>query len=433
MTSKTVYAGGEFTAVNGHARSRLAAVTASSGALTKWVAKANSGVNALLLTGGSKLLVVGGMFTKLNSTTASGSGALSPADGKTKTWKVNQVVKNGGKSSAILSLVTDGSTVYDSGYTYGTGNFEGVYAASSTDGTLRWLQDCHGDTYDVAVIGDVVYSVGHAHYCSNIGGFPDTSPRKAWYRALAVTKSAAGTVAKNGQTSAKTYTNFAGKAAPALINWFPDLTPGSYTGMTQSAWSVVGNGTYVALGGEFTKVNGTAQQGLVRMALPAKAPGKMGPVDKSSATTPKAVLRADGSVAVSWLANWDRDDLRLTYRLDRNGVVINTQTSTAPFWGRPMLTFVDTGSVATGASTARYTVTASDRDGNAVTTAGVAVALPTATATATATPSTPASPSADPRVAAGSTAAGAGSTEPSRESTTTEPSSESTTSEPTTP
>ena len=118
--------------------------------------------------------------------------------------------------------------------------------------------------------------------------------------------------------------------------------------MTQAAWSIVGNGTYVALGGEFTKVNGTAQQGLVRMAVPAKAPRKMGPVDKSTATTPTAVLQADGTVAVSWLANWDRDDLRLTYRLSRNGVVIDTQTVSEPFWSRPTLSFVDTGAVADG-------------------------------------------------------------------------------------
>lgn len=432
VNSTTVYAAGQFTAVNGHARSRLAAVTASTGALTKWVAKANSGVNALVLTSGSKLLVVGGMFTKLNSTTASGSGAVSPSTGKTRTWRANTVVKNGGKSSAILSLVTDGSTVYASAYTYGTGNFEGVYAASSTDGSLRWLQDCHGDTYDVAVIGDIVYSVGHAHYCSNIGGFPDTSPRKAWYRALAVTKSATGTVAKNGQTSAKTYTNFAGKSAPGLINWFPDLTPGTYTGMTQAAWSVVGNGTYVALGGEFTKVNGTAQQGLVRMAVPAKAPRKMGPVDKSTATTPKAVLRGDGSVAVSWLANWDRDDLRLTYRLSRNGVVINTQASSAPFWARPTLTFVDAGAAATGASTARYSVTVSDADGNAVRTASVSVTLPTPTPTPTPSPSAPASPSAEPS-GIDSTTAQAAASEPTSAPTTTTITSESTPTGPTTP
>jgi hypothetical protein len=376
VTSKTVYAGGWFTAVNGTARGRLAAVNASDGKLTKWAPKADGAVNALVLTAAQKRVIAGGSFTKLNKTTASGSGALDPTSGATKSWKVNSVVKNGGKKSAILSLVADSTTVYGTGYTFGTGNFEGVYAASATDGTIKWLQDCHGDVYGAAPIGDLVYSVGHAHYCSNIGGFADTNPRNAWYRALAVSKTAAGTVARNGQTSASSYTNFQGKPAPALYNWFPDLTAGSYTGMTQAAWTVVGNGTYVALAGEFTKVNGKAQQGLVRMAIPAKAPRTMGPQDKTAAITPKAQLQADGTVALSWLGNWDRDDLRLTYRLSRNGVVINSQTVSAPFWKRPTIKFVDTGASATGAASASYAVTVTDPDGNAVTSASTTISLP---------------------------------------------------------
>jgi hypothetical protein len=36
-----------------------------------------------------------------------------------------------------------------------------------------WLQDCHGDSYDVTAMGGLVYSVSHAHDCSNIGGWPN--------------------------------------------------------------------------------------------------------------------------------------------------------------------------------------------------------------------------------------------------------------------
>ena len=149
------------------------------------------------------------------------------AAARPSTWKVNKVVKNGGKASAILSLATDGSTVYASAYTYGTGNFEGVYAASSTDGTIRWLQDCHGDVYSVAPIGDVVYSVGHAHYCANIGGFPDTSPRKAWYRAMAVTQVRGRHGCEERADLGEDVHQLRGPdRRRRLINWFPDLTPG---------------------------------------------------------------------------------------------------------------------------------------------------------------------------------------------------------------
>lgn len=379
VNSKTVYAGGAFTAVNGTARARLAAIKASSGQLTGWRARADAYVYALVLTSGSKLLVVGGMFTKLNDTIASGSGAVSPTNGKTKSWKVNKVVKNGGRASAILSLATDGATVYGAGYTYGTGNFEGVYAASSKDGAVRWLQDCHGDTYGVAPIGDIVYSVGHAHYCSNIGGFPDTSDdsklRKAWYRALAVSKASAGTVAKNGQTSSKTYTNFEGQPAPALLNWFPELSIGTYTGMGQAAWSIVGNGSYISLGGEFPKVNGTGQQGLVRMAIPAVAPNKVGP-SGGSASLAVAAQQTDGRVAVSWNQLWDRDNLRLTYELRRNGVVIDKRAVSVPFWKRTTMTFIDAGATELGASPVTYQVKVRDPHGNTVTSSEVSVEPP---------------------------------------------------------
>lgn len=377
--SKTVYVGGAFSSANGKARSRLAAVKASNGKLTSWKAKADSEVNALLLTSGSKLLVVGGHFTKLNSTTASGSGAVSPKNGKTKTWKVNKVVKNGGRASAILSLATDGSTVYGAGYAYGTGNYEGVYAASSKDGTIRWLQDCHGDTYSVAPIGDIVYSVGHAHYCSNIGGFPDTSDssklRTAWYRALAVSKKAAGTVAKNAQTSSTTYTNFEGNPAPALLNWFPNISAGAYTGMSQGAWSVVGNSKYLALGGEFPRVNGVPQQGLVRMAIAGVAPGKVGPTDAKSMAL-DATAQSDGAVALGWGQLWDRDDLTLTYKLTRNGRVIDTRTVSVPFWMRSTMTFLDTSAASDSSSRLKYQVTVTDPSGNSVTSSVVEVDRP---------------------------------------------------------
>ena len=83
-------------------------------------------------------------------------------------------------------------------------------------------------------MNDVVYTVSHWHYCSNIGGFPDTNPRDAWYHATAVTSEAQGTVAHNGQGG---YYDYFGTPAPAMINWYPTLDTGTYTGQSQAAWS----------------------------------------------------------------------------------------------------------------------------------------------------------------------------------------------------
>lgn len=363
--SKSVFAGGTFASVNGKARSRLAAVSIKSGKLSGWKAKANATVRALVLTPKSKLLVAGGSFSKLNSTKASGSGAVSPSSGKTKTWKINQVVKNGKKNAGIWGLATDGDTVYGTGFTWGGGNFEGVFAASSKDGTLKWLQDCHGDTYAVAPIGDVVYSVGHPHYCTNIGGFPDTVPRSRWFHALAVTKKAAGTVAKNGQTTSRAYSNFEGKPAPGLLNWFPQLGTGTYTGQKQAAWSVVGNSKFISLGGEFPVVSGKPQEGLVRMAVPSIAPSEVGPTGGPTAIGLAATPQADGSVALSWNQLWDRDDLRLIYELSRDDTVIDRRAVSVPFWERSAMSFIDNEAAAGYLSkVVTYQVKVSDPHGN---------------------------------------------------------------------
>ena len=141
-----------------------------------------------------------------------------------------------------------------------------------------------------------VYAVGHAHFCSNIGGFPDTPTRKIAHRALAMTQKAVGTVAKNSQPGAH-YGDFGGQPAPALFNWFPDIAQGDITEAGQAAWSVAGNSTYISLGGEFPAVNGVPQQGLVRFAIPTDAPNASGPVLTGSDIAPTGPLDPQGAPA----------------------------------------------------------------------------------------------------------------------------------------
>ena len=102
-----------------------------------------------------------------------------------------------------------------------------------------------------------------------------------------MTKAAAGTVAKN-TAGGPQYGNFEGQPAPALYNWFPDLTTGTYTGLNQAAWSVVGTTNYLVMGGEFTEVNGVPQQGLVRLARPRPRcrTTQQGPMDIRPGTAP---------------------------------------------------------------------------------------------------------------------------------------------------
>ena len=114
-----------------------------------------------------------------------------------------------------------------------------------------------------------MYVASHSHQCSNIGGFPEETPRVN-RRATALSVAATGTVGPKTISNS----NFAGKPAPTVVHWYPTFYAGTFTGQTQAAWTVAGNSDYVVYGGEFPAVNTSYQQGLVRFAVPGKAPNK---------------------------------------------------------------------------------------------------------------------------------------------------------------
>lgn len=375
VVKKTAYVGGWFTTAGTKARMHLAAVSVTSGKVSTWAPTTDNSVNALVATPDKTKIIVGGAFKQLNVKTSRGMGSVSVKTGKSSTWKINKVVKDYAPDSGILSLAADKNTIYGSGFGYGGGNFEGTFAASPKDGAVKWLQDCHGDTYSVAPIGKVVYAVGHAHHCANIGGFPDTNPRTRWQRALAMTTTAKGTVQTNSEPGAH-YGNFGGYPAPALYNWFPKLSAGTFTGQYQGPWTVVGNTHYLALGGEFTEVNGVSQQGLVRFAIASIAPNKMGPTDTSAATSPTLAVNAAGGVTVGWTANTDMDDRKLRYEVLRDGVEVGSLSAVSYFWDRPQLTLTDSDVKA--GSTYRYAIRAVDPDDNAVTSPPTTITVPAA-------------------------------------------------------
>ena len=365
----TIYVGGTFSKVGSTKRSRLAALSASTGKLRNWTPAANGEVLAMTLTPDRSSIVVGGSFSKIGRSATCGMSRLNPSTGSVMSWSVNTIVRNCGRGTAIMSLTADASRVYGSGYSYGGGgNYEGVFAASSS-GRLSWLQDCRGDTYSVAVANGRVYSVGHAHNCANIGGFPESKPQTT-HRALAVTTGATGAVG----TSTGGYKAFKGKPSPSLVNWFPSLTPGTVSGQSQAAWSVVASGPYVVLGGEFTAVNGSPQQGLVRMASRSASPHKMGPLDVTSGAKPGVTADADRSVTVSWNTVWDRDDQTLTYTLLRGDTVVSRQSVGSLFWQRRTLSVRDPG--ASPGEKHTWRVEVSDPDGNKVTSASTSFTVP---------------------------------------------------------
>jgi hypothetical protein len=382
-TDTRVYVGGAFTAVGSAPRTRLAAFDATNGALMAWHPIADATVLALVIVPFSPTLVVGGAFQNISGTPVYGLSALDRHSGAVRPFPANDRVRNYGAGGAIDSLSTDGTSVYGTGYAFhtggGQGTLEGTFS-STPGGTLRWVEDCNGDSYGTHAAGGVLYVVTHAHDCATVGGFPDTTNPRVAHRALAFTVAPMGTLSHRFLNF--TYTDWGGTPAPAMYNWFPDLQAGTFTGQGQAAWNVTGNGTYVVMGGEFPKVNGVGQQGLVRFAVRPPAPGLQGPQVR---VAPTVSAQSSTSARITWPTSWDRDNERLTYQVIRNGNLaapVYTATATSQFWNRPTLSFVNIGLRAGTRYTYRIRVV--DARGNSLTSGDVAV---TTQAAANAAPS----------------------------------------------
>ena len=326
VTDTTVYAGGDFKSVNGVARMRLAALSRPYGALLPWAPTADDDVvEALVAAPDDSRVIVGGRFQTLNLQDFVGVGAVEGATnsrtGASLPWSAKvtppqKVINNVLKRSWVTDLVVQDGVVYGSNNGDGYHWFDGRWAARFDTGELVWLDNCYGATYGVFARSQVLYSVGHPHDCSSLSAFPETSPI-TYRRALAETTYAVGTDPMPPSTNS-TITR---QPVPGLLDWYPDLNAGSFTGQGQGPWGISGNAQYLVLSGEFTKVNGVSQQGLVRFAVPDLAPNDVGPT-YSSTLLPSALPVGPGAVRVAWPVTWDRDNARLTYSVYRDDTTL---------------------------------------------------------------------------------------------------------------
>ena len=364
-TANAIYIGGYFSNVNGVARERLAAVAPMSGNLLGWAPTADYVVQSMVATPDGSKIVIGGAFANINSGSAEGIGAVDATTGASLTWNTNAVISNYGLNSGIYELTADNDTVYGAAWNFAqTPGFEGAFAISPANGSIVWLADCHGDTYSVYSSGSAVYTASHHHDCSNIGGFPTTDPLTQ-SRANAFSKAVTGVVQTNHEI-APYYANYAGEPATSLLQWYPNVNEGTYTGESQGPWDVTGSGPYVVMGGEFTQVNGIGQQGLVRYATLPAAPGKIGPTLFGYATDP-TVSVVNNQVSVNWTANSDEDSEQLTYQVIKNynhTTPMATVVANSNFWTTPALSAIDTAAVP--GQTNYYAISATDPQGNTV-------------------------------------------------------------------
>ena len=127
------------------------------------------------------------------------------------------------------------------------------------------------------------------------------------------------TVARGTNTGPDAYGwNYSAWPSAGLLAWWPSLSIGSYTGQSQAAWSLTGTKDYLAVGGEFPRVNGVAQQGLVRFAKKELSPNGHGPSLFNTTYPLNVSSTAAGTVRINWNSNHDIDNDHLTYRVYRD-------------------------------------------------------------------------------------------------------------------
>ncbi|MER5928821.1 DNRLRE domain-containing protein [Streptomyces sp. NPDC002054] len=343
VTGDTVYAGGDFLTVAGQPRQRFAAVATADGALRPFTANADEPGRAVEVTPDGTKVLLGGDFFTVNGTSTHALAVVDATSGAlTKTYpgfiETNSVVKD---------IATDATGFYTANEGTGGGVFDGRIALNLADFSQRWRDTCLGATQAVLPYQNVLYSASHAHDCSSVGEFPDGRR----YHLLAQPTTSVG-----------------------KLGWAPDTNDGIGEGIGPRVMSVGSKGgvQYLWVGGEFTTVNGAAQQSLTRFA-------STGDTGAPTAPVASAVSFRPGQVQVRWRTSLDLDDSRLTYRIYRNGAAtpVGTVTTDSLFFLRPQASWTDT--TVTAGQTYTYRVTATDAAGNTSALSGTAaVTVPTA-------------------------------------------------------
>ncbi|MDI5964409.1 LamG domain-containing protein [Streptantibioticus silvisoli] len=324
-TATGVYFGGDFTSVDGQTRTRLAQVT-TDGTLTGWAPTADKPVRASVLSPDGSMLVVGGDFDRLDGADSHALGIVDAATGATaKTYPLGFIEQN----SVVKALTSDATGFYTGNEGTGGGVFDGRIAIDWSTLGQRWRDTCLGATQAVISYQGVLYAGSHTHDCSSMGEQPDGRRQHL--------------IAEPTTTGME-------------LPWAPDTNDGIGEQIGPRALTIAteDDQPYLWVSGEFTTVNGTAQQGLTRFGTgPDKAPPTAPAMGSTSSV-------GAGTVQLRWLASTDTDDGTLSYSVYRDGSTTPVWTGTAAsyWWSRPQVSFTDSG-LAPG-SYHTYRITASD-------------------------------------------------------------------------
>ncbi|WP_045321228.1 DNRLRE domain-containing protein [Streptomyces sp. NRRL F-4428] len=341
VTDDTLYAAGDFTTVEGQSRERFAAVDASSGALKPFKANADEPGRAIEVTPDGKNVLLGGDFFTVNNANSHALAVVDAASGAVK-----KTYTNIPSNSVVKDISTDDTGFYTGNEGSGGGVFDGRIGLRLSDFTEKWRDRCLGATQFVLPYEGVLYSSSHAHDCSTELEFPDG--KRHFLLAQPTNHEGAAPAPVDGFVR-----------GPGKLGWHPTANDGLGEGIGPRVMAVAEKNDvkYMWVGGEFTLINGKAQQALTRFASTGDVGAPTTPVASASSVKP-------GEVQVRWRTSYDADDSKLTYRIYRNGSATPAATVTAGSleWERPQASWNDT-TVKAGQSYT-YRVTATDAAGN---------------------------------------------------------------------
>lgn len=367
-TASTVYLGGDFTTIRGTARRNLAAVDTATGALITAFAPVltpppptptvtpTSRVNTIEVTPDGSRVLAGGSFRFVGGVQTGGIASLDPSNGALQPWPASDVQPiNTNCLGRTTKILASDDTVYVTAEGDPPGCYEGTYAADAVSGDMKWNSECLGASQGLALLNGVLYKGSHQHDCAFTpggahGGYVGGTSRDTFLHRYLV-----GQDVTDG----------------TFVHWSPNTNAAGTTSIGPHV--MASDGTQVIVGGDFTRVNNVAQQGLARFraggdtATP-ETPGLSYLGDPWPNTVRKIVMRlpvtvqptAAGTLTVQVPAVHDNDTGTLVYRVYRdNGAnPVATLSTESWHWSRPVLRFDDTG-LAPG-STHSYRVSASD-------------------------------------------------------------------------
>ncbi|MGW5188371.1 fibronectin type III domain-containing protein [Kribbella sp. NPDC004138] len=327
VTGSTVYLGGSFGSVDKVTRHRIAAVSLSTGALQPWDPDADDDVHAIELSTDGTRVFVGGGFVEIGGRSSHSLAMLSPATGAAYDMPAAEAIPplTPDCDSRVKDIEVQGNKVFAANAGSGIGCYDGVLAADAKTGKLIWQSHCLGATEAIKAIGNWLYKGSHAHDCSADGGFPD----------------------KTGMHHLLVYSAITGQLGP----WFPNATAGGETLVGPLSFASGGNDLWA--GGDFVEVNGTPQEGLTRFT---NTPGGAAPARPAA---PKVASARANKVTIAFETVLDRDNLTLTYSVYRGSTRIGSWSRTSNSWTKPTVTSV-TDSGLTSRQTLSYRVEVSD-------------------------------------------------------------------------